>query len=164
IDVLALVPDLEDIAAEALPLANVTGQDDIGQELHLDDLLPGALALLTAAAGRVEGKESRFISHRPGFARLTEEVADAVHGLRVGGRDGARRRAQRRLVHHDHLVDEFKPAYFFEPVRGLAAPAEVENVVDERALARTRYAGDAGEDPERDPDIDMLQVVLEGVG
>ena len=36
----------------------------------------------------------------------------------------------------------------------------VEHLVDERRLARARHAGDAAEHPERDPDVDVLEVVL----
>ena len=56
---LALVPDLEDLALEPLPLAGLAGQGHVGEELHLDDLLAGALALLAPAARGVEGEVAR---------------------------------------------------------------------------------------------------------
>ena len=39
VDVLAVVADLEDVALEPLPLAGVADEADVGEELHLDDLL-----------------------------------------------------------------------------------------------------------------------------
>ena len=38
----------------------------------------------------------------------------------------------------------------------------VEDVVDERRLARPRHAGDGHEQPERELDVDVLEVVLAG--
>src|SRR5207247_5746922 len=38
--------------------------------------------------------------------------------------------------------------------------APVEDLVHERALPRSRHAGDRDEEPERDPDVDVLEVVL----
>ena len=164
VDVLPLVADLEDLALEPLPLAGLAGQGDVGQELHLHDLLAGALAVLAAAAGRVEREIAGLVAQGLGLARLAEEVADAVHGLGVGGGDGARRGADRRLVDHDDLVDELQAADVLETLpRALAAPALVEDVVEEGALARARDARDAGEDAQRQADVEMPEVVLVGV-
>ena len=44
----------------------------------------------------------------------------------------------------------------------LAGQRVVENLVDERTLARAAHAGDGDEGPEREGDVDVLQVVLAG--
>src|SRR5512137_809082 len=46
VDRLAVPADLQDLLLEALALARVADEADVRQELHLDDLDPGALALL----------------------------------------------------------------------------------------------------------------------
>ena len=50
-----------------------------------------------------------------------------------------------------------------EALGRLARPALVEDVVEERALARARDAGQAGEDVEREADVEVAEVVLVGV-
>ena len=46
--------------------------------------------------------------------------------------------------------------------RAIEVPRErtVQDVLDERRLARARHAGDGDEEPERDLDVDVAQVVL----
>src|SRR5665647_2453529 len=105
VDILAVPADVEDLLFEALALAGVADEADVRKELHLDDLDPGPLAVFAAAAGRVERKETGPESHELGLAGIAEQGADAVHSLGVGGRDGARRRAEGRLVDHDDLGD-----------------------------------------------------------
>ncbi len=54
IDAPAAVLHLEHLPLEALPLALVAWDEDVGEELHLDLDLPLPLARLTAAARHVE--------------------------------------------------------------------------------------------------------------
>ena len=56
-----------------------------------------------------------------------------------------------------------RPRISRNPFVGVALEALVEDVVEERALARAGNAGDAGEDAEGDADVDVLEVVLVGV-
>ena len=69
VDRLAPVADLEDLGLEALPLAGLAGQGHVRQELHLDDLLARALALLAAAAGRVEREVAGLVAQGLRLAR-----------------------------------------------------------------------------------------------
>ena len=58
-----------------------------------------------AAVAGVEGKARRRVAARLGLQRLGEELADRVPEADVGGRAGARRLADRRLVDLEHAVD-----------------------------------------------------------
>src|SRR2546428_11082128 len=103
---------------------------------------------------------------RGGLGRRREE-----HG---GRREqaGVRRRVRpwgptdRRLVDVDDLVDVLHPLDAVVRARPLLRArkrlreAPVEDLVHERALPRSRHAGDRDEEPERDPDVDVLEVVL----
>ena len=86
----------------------------------------------------------------------------------VGGRVRARRAADRRLVDVDHLVEHLDAldvlvlarldAHLVEPVRERL----VDDLVHERRLAGARDAGDGDELPDRELDVDALEVVLGG--
>src|SRR5262249_33853954 len=95
-----------------------------------------------------------------------EERPDVVEDAGVGGRVRARRAPDRRLVDVYDLVDLVEPddavvgagpePRTVQPVGERA----VEDLVDQGRLPRPRDAGDAREDPEREGDVDPLQVVL----
>ncbi len=68
VDVLAVPADVEDLLLEPLALAGVADEADVREELHLDDLEPGALAVLATAAGGVEGEIARPEAHELGLA------------------------------------------------------------------------------------------------
>ena len=80
----------------------------------------------------------------------------------------ARRAPDRRLIDLDHLVEAVDP--LDGVVRAGLRPRSVElvrerlvdDLVDEGRLARARDAGDADELPDREVDVDPLQVVLAG--
>ena len=86
----------------------------------------------------------------------------------VGGRVRARRAADRRLVDVDHLVEHLDAldvlvlarldAHLVEAVRERL----VDDLVHERRLAGARDAGDGDELPDRELDVDALEVVLRG--
>ena len=147
-------------------MALLAGHVDVGQEVHLDLDLAVAPADLAAPALDVEAEAAGLVAARARLARLREELADVVEDAGVGRRVRARRAADRRLVDVDDLVDLLDPV---DPVvRAGAQPRAVqavgdravEDLVDERRLARARDAGDAGEDAERELDVDALEVVL----
>ena len=97
---------------------------------------------------------------------LREYVADLVEHLGVGGGVAARRAADRPLVDVDHLVDVADARHALVRARYVVALVEraaqrrVEDVVDERGLARAGHAGDRDQRLEREVDVDVLQVVL----
>ena len=112
-DRFAAIFHLERLAIVALALADVAGDIDVRQEMHfdLDDAV--ALAGFAAPALDVEGEAPRLVAARLGFRQAREPFADRREGAGIGGRIGARRAADRRLVDVDHLVEMFEA---FDPI------------------------------------------------
>ena len=165
---MAAVLDLQRFLVVALPLADLAGDVDIGQEVHLDldDAVP--LAVLAAAALDVEAEATRFVAAHPRLRQLGEKVADVREHAGIGGRVGPGGAADRRLVDIDHLVDEAQPRHLTVRTRPVLGPVEVlgealvHDVAYQCALARAADAGDADQLAEREIDIDVLQVVFGG--
>ncbi len=165
VDGLALVVHLERLAVVALAVAYIAGHVDVGQEMHLHLDHAVALARLAAPALHVEGEAPRAVAARARFGHAREQVADRREESRVGGRVGARRAADRALVDVDHLVEEVEPLDGVV-VGGLGGGAVqmmrdgvIERVVDERRFPRAGESGDADEQPHRDLDRDVFQVI-----
>ena len=104
-DRLALEQHLQRLAVVALALADVAGDVDVGQEVHLDLDDAVALAGLAAAALDVEGEAAGLVAARLGLGQAGEPLADRREGAGVGRGVGARRAADRRLVDVDDLVE-----------------------------------------------------------
>ena len=81
----------------------------IRQEIHLNALVPIALASFAASATDVEGEASRLISTYLRFGQADKQIADIGKHTGISGRIGTRRSSQRRLVHIHHLVYIFQP-------------------------------------------------------
>ena len=135
----------------AAAAARLAGHPDVGQEVHLDPLLPGPLAGLAPPAGLVEAEPARRVAADLRLGQLGEELADQVEGARVRGRGRGRRAPQRRLIDADDLVDLLEPldrvvraGGHLGPVQGLRGGLP-EDVLDERALARAAHARDDGD-------------------
>ena len=75
-DGLAAELDLQRFAIVTVALADVAGDVDVGQEVHLDLDDAVALAGLAAPALHVEGEAARQIAARLGFGQPGEPVAD----------------------------------------------------------------------------------------
>ena len=156
---------LQRLAVVALALADVAGDVDVGQEVHLDLDDAVALAGLAAAALDVEREAARLVAARLGLGQAGEPFADRREGADIGRRVRARRAADRRLVDVDDLVemlqalDALERGGVLERAVELARDGLVERVDDERRLAAAGDAGDAGEGAERDLGGDVLQVV-----
>ena len=146
-------------------MADVAGDVDVGQEVHLDLDDAVALAGLAAAALDVEGEAARLVAARLGFRQAGEPVADRREGAGIGRGVRARRAADRRLVDVDDLVEEFQALDAVVVGRMLArahdaARRRLEQRLDQEGrLAAARNAGDGGEDAERDFGRDVLQIV-----
>ena len=131
-----------------MPLHDVAGDVDVGQEVHLDLDDAVALAGLAAPALDVEGEAARLVAARLGLGQAREPVADRREGAGVGGRVGARRAADRRLVDVDDLVEVLQALDAVVRAGMLARAVEparhrlVERVDQQRRLAA---AGDAGD-------------------
>ena len=115
-----------------------------------------ALALLAAAAFDVEAEAARLVAALDRERRLREEVADGVVEADVGRRVRTAVASDRRLVDVHHLV------HVLEAVDAVVLAGQrarvhqplperlVEDLVDQRALARTRRAGDRDQLAERE--------------
>ncbi len=106
---LALELHLQRLAVVAGAVADVAGDVDVGQEVHLDLDQAVALARLAAAALDVEGEAAGLVAARLGLGQAGEPVADHGEGAGVGRGVGARGAADRRLVDVDHLVELLEP-------------------------------------------------------
>ncbi len=101
----ALELHLQRLAVVAAAVADVAGDVDVGQEVHLDLDQAVALARLAAAALDVEAEAAGLVAARLALGQAGEPVADLGEGAGVGRRVGARGAADRRLVDVDHLVE-----------------------------------------------------------
>ena len=165
-DRLALEADVQRLAVVALAVALLARDVDVRQEVHLDLDLAVAAADLAAAALDVEREAARLVAARPRLLGLGVQVADLVEQPDVGRRVRPRRAADRRLVDADDLVQVLEAADAL--VRAGPHPRAVqlvrdrlvEDLVDQRRLARAGHAGDGAEDAQRHLHVDRLQVVL----
>src|SRR6185369_6652458 len=96
---------LERFAVVALALALVALDIDVGQKVHLDLDDAVALAGLAAPALDVEREAARQVAARLRLGEPRIPVADRREAAGIGGRVGARRAADRRLVDIDDLVE-----------------------------------------------------------
>src|SRR5882757_4837861 len=164
-DRLALEQNIQRLAVVALAVADVAGDVDVGQEVHLDLDDAVALAGLAAAALDVEREAAGLVAARLRLRQAGEPLADRREGAGVGRRVGSWRAADRRLVDVDDLVEVFEPLDLVVRGGGFAGAVDlardrlVERVDEERRLAAAGDAGDAGEQAERDLGGDVLEVV-----
>src|SRR6185312_8288867 len=88
-------------------LADVAGDVNVGQEVHLDLDDAVALAGLAAPALDVEGEAPGLVAARLALGQAREPFAYGRKRTRVGRRVRARRAPDRQLVDVDDLVDVF---------------------------------------------------------
>ena len=147
-------------------MADFAGHSDVGQELHLNLVVAFALAGLATASLDVEGETPWLVTADSCLGERGEQLADRSEGPGVGGRVAAGCPANGRLVDVDDLVDVFD-AVNVVMVAGIVpgfiyflGQPLVKNVVDQGALARTGYAGNAGQHTQRNGNVYALQVVF----
>ena len=134
--------------------------------MHLDLQHAVPLALLTAPAFHVEAEPPRVIPTDPRRRQPREQIADLVEHACVRRRIAPRRPPDRRLVHHDAFLQQVQPANLPMRPRPLLAAVPLsedratQDVIHQRRLAAPADARHAGQRPERDPHIHVLQVVL----
>ena len=151
-----------------MAVADVAGDIDVGQEVHLDLDQTVALAGLAAATLDVEAEPAGAIAAGLGFRQTGEPVADRLEGAGIGRGVGPWRAADRRLVDVDDLVEQFQaldPLIGRRRVRGVVQPPRgglVERLDGEGRLAAAGDPGDAGEGALRNLGGDVLQVVAGG--
>ena len=165
-DRLAVELDGQGLGGVAGAAAGVAGDPDIGQEVHLDPLLAGPLAGLAPAAGLVEAEPPGRVAADLGLGELGEQLADQVEDPRVGRRGRVGSAPQRRLVDADHLVDLFQA---LDRLVGAGSQLGAvqgprggfpQDVFHQRALARARDARHGRDDAQREPDVEVPEVVL----
>ena len=167
-DVLALVGDLKGLAVVTLAVARLAGDIDRRQEVHLDFENAVALAFFAATALDVKAKAAGFVAAHLGGGQPRKEVADVIEHAGVSGGIAARGAADGRLVNDDDLVETLvtlEDAVFAGTLLGavkLAKQRAAQNVIHKGALAGTAHAGDTGERAQRNPHINVLQVVFLG--
>ena len=167
-DVLTVVGDLERLPVVARTVAHLAGNVDVRQEVHLDLDLAIAFAGLAAPARNVEAEAAGTVAARAALGRAGEQGAQIVPEADVGGRVGAWRAADGRLVHVDdlvNLVDAREPLVLpHRAHRVLDGVGERrrQRIGDERALARAGHARDHRERAELDAHRDVLEVVVRG--
>src|SRR5262245_5594524 len=103
-DRLAPDPNVEHLALETAAAAGVAGNEDVGEEDHLDQDLSRALALLAAAAAGVERERRRGVPARPSERLIGEQLPDLVETLDIGDGIGSGGSTDWRLIdQHDVL-------------------------------------------------------------
>src|SRR6185369_7448442 len=166
VDVFSFVADLHHLLAEAAAVALFADHFDVGQELHVDLYRAGAFADLAATPFDVEREHAGGHAVQLRRRRLRQQLADVVPRLDVRGGIRARGAADRRLIDELHVVNELRPRELALPDVEAVRAADValiaieEAVADQRRLAGAGDAGDGDELPERDRNVDALEVVL----
>ena len=103
-DGLSLVGHLQGLAVIALAVADLAGDVDVGQKVHLDLHQAVAAARLAPATLDVEGEPPGAVAPRLGLGGGGEEIPDVPEEAGVGGGVGAGRAADGALVDAYHLV------------------------------------------------------------
>ena len=162
----ALVVDLQGLPVVPGPVADLTGDVHVRQEVHLDLDRAVTGAVLAATTLDVEGEPARLVAAHLRLRCLGEQPTDVVEDAGVGGRVRPGCPPDRRLVDVDHLVDVVDTADRAVPTGDLAGVVEllgqcgVEDAVDQGGLARPGHTGDRDQLAQRDVDAHALQVVL----
>ena len=165
-DVLALVQNLERFAVVPLAAADLAGDENVGQKVHLDLHKAVAAARLAAAAFRVEREPARAVAPRARVGRRREQVADVVKYARIRRRIGAWHTPDGALVDADDLVQMLQPLDAVKFPRTGAGTVEaacklfIENFIDEARLAGAGHAGHARKRAEREFHVDVAQVIF----
>ena len=134
--------------------------------MHFNFQQPVAGAGLAAAALHIEGEPVFLIATNLGLRKLGKHPADQVKQPGIRGGIGPGRPADRRLVNIDDLIQLFLALQTVK-IR-LAGPGAVQivgqraiqNGVNQAAFPAAGHACDAAEHPQRDPHINVFEVML----
>ena len=146
---------------KSFPFAGLTGDNDILQKLHVQNLKPCSLAGFTSASLGIEGEVAGFEAIPLGFPCAGKEVPDFAEDFDIGGRVGPEAFPDGRLIHEDEIIDLFKTldgvkGPFFEIGIPIAFCAGIKDIVDQRGLSCAGDPCDADHHAQRNPDIDSL--------
>jgi len=119
----------------------------------------------TAVAG-IEAEGPGRVLALACLRQFREQGANRVEGADVAGGIRACGAADAALVHHDHILDQFgslERAMAARVLGRLALGAQqrrVEYIVHQSRFTRAADAGDAHQAPQRNLDVDLLEIVL----
>ena len=152
----------------ALSFAFGAGEVEVGEELHFDFFEAVAETAFAATSAGVEGEEARLEAGGFGIGGEGEELSDGFEGSEVdgGGRLGG--------FGEGSLVDELDGVdaafgeleamdggrFFGGLLAEFFAEIEVESVVGEGGLSAARNSGEAGEEVEREGEIEVAEIVF----
>ena len=165
-DILSLPGDFQGLPVIPAAVADVTGDIQIRQEVHLNPLHTVSLAGLAAAALDVEGEAVFLIAPGLGLRAEGKQLADQVKQAGIGGRIAPGRPADGALVDHDDLVQLFQPVHAVKRARTGLRPVQhtgqvlVQDLIHQAALSAAAHAGHAGQHAQGNLHVDMLQVML----
>ena len=156
----SVVTDFQGSGIVALAEAAFAIDPGGGEEIHFQFDAAVTLALGTLPFSVVEGRAGGVVAAHAGFGELGEEGADVVEEFDVGGGAGARGFADRRLVDLVAVfeileADGFVVRRFFR----LLLAGDTETTTHERGLAGTGDACENGETPERDLNVEIVEIV-----
>ncbi len=164
------VTDGEHVGLEASTAATRANERHVREKLHFDRLGSFARARFAATPRYVERKmrRSEITSARVGLGG--EPAPEHVPGLGVRRGVASRRATEGRLIDQRDLgerasaLDAVVLAGRIDVARALhARDGAVDDVVRERALAGSARPGDRAHDPQRNANVDALQVVRASV-
>ena len=135
--------------------------------MHVHHFHARPFASIAAATLYVKTKATLGVATNLAFGQATEQIANIVPNLGVGGRIATGRATDRRLVDFNHLVDVLEPFQMVELAHRLFGVVEhsgkftTQNLVHESALSGAGNAGNYGKGTvQRDFHVDVLQVVF----
>ena len=166
VDVLPLPGDLQRLPVVPLSAADIAGDIQVRQEMHLDLSHAVALAGFAAAPLDVEGEPVLLVSSRLRFRTHGKHLADHVKQPGIRGGIAAGGPADGALVNHDDLVQLLHAVHRFKLSGPRLGPVQlfgqifIQDFIDEAALPAAADAGDAGQHAEGNLHVNMLQVVL----
>ena len=165
-NVLPLPSHLQRVFGKPGTSADFARHPHIGQKIHVQSRGAIALASLAATASHVEAKPPRLPAPLLRLRQHREQRADVVPDFDVGGWIAAGRTPNRRLIDDDDFIELVGASHGIERAGLLDLAAEsppqfwLENVAHQRTLAAPRHARHADQQPQRNLDIDSLQVVV----
>ncbi len=162
--------DLEHLRPEPPAAALLTGDVHVLEEVHLQLFIPVPLAPFASTAGRVEREVCGGQASPLGLGGGGKNPTHLIEHLQIGHRVGAWRPADRLLIDQTHPTEVFQTFDRGKPPHGQRRDAKgaghgpIEGVLHQRAFPRARYAGHADQRPEREPDGQVFQIMLERTG
>jgi hypothetical protein len=119
------VLDIEGLPVIAAAPANITGNIDIREEVHLDFHDTITAASLTAPPLHIEGESARGIPPDLRLRELGEQISDEGEDACVRGRIRPRGSTDGGLIHLDHLINGLKTIQRVIREREILRPIEV---------------------------------------